>query len=166
MRMTLEEFLMQYRRSLEQASELDDQIAEAEMIHRHLTATYEVEPVRGSRSNREAESPEILDLKAEKERILQDGRARRQEISEFIQSITADVQPLVLQREQRLLQLYYCDLLSWNEIKKLLRPLHMRKGKVVVNTGRARGISETQMFRLRQDALAHAERVYQRRMLG
>ncbi len=78
---------MSYRRTLEQVNALDDQIVEAEMIHRHLAASYEVDPVRTSKDRREAESPELLDLKAKKEKLLEDSRRRRDEISAFIANI-------------------------------------------------------------------------------
>jgi cell division septum initiation protein DivIVA len=164
MRRTCEQFLMSYRDMLDQISVLDDQIAEAEMIHRHLVATYDADPVRSSHGQREAESPEILDLKARKEQMIQDAKRRRGEVERFIRQIGDDRGPnaLTVQRYRRALHLYYCDLLSWTEIRKLLRTTVTRKGRTVVNVARGRGISETAMFRIRSDALAQAEVTYQR----
>jgi hypothetical protein len=162
--MTCEEFLMQYRKSMAEVDEMDDQIKLAEERLQRVTAKYDGVKVQSSNDRRNAEA-ELADLVRAKGAALEAAEQKRQEILAFISKVGAGSGDTG-RRHRRILKLYYCDALQWSDICAAIRPLRVRRDGRQVTYKKRRGISETTLFRVRLEALAAADIEFRRLGLG
>ena len=128
-----ESYLLEYRELLSRIASLEDKMAEA--------------AVTGGTSDR---------LFGEKADLSRQAAAKKAELLGFIQGI-GDDGDLRATRWRTALRLYYCELLSWGQIRGLLRPLVLRKGSPEPDLRKPAGISKTAMLRVREEALIAAE---------
>ena len=131
--MRAEQYLMGYRTLLSQMAELEDRITEARITGKDTAS-----------------------MEAERERLRRSGEMKKKEILSFIAQV-GDGEDARILRVRQALRLYYCQLLPWGEVRRLLRPLVLRKGAAETNLRRKPGISKTGMLRVREEALAAAE---------
>ena len=127
-----EGYLMGYRELLGRLAAWEDRMAEEEA----LTG---IAPDRGKG-----------------EALFREAEAKKRELLRFIETIGEEEDERT-RRLRKALRLYYCELLSWGEVRGLLRPLVLRKGSPEMNLRKGAGISKTAMLRVREEALMAAE---------
>lgn len=154
--MTCEEYLLSYRRAMDKVRDLDVEIAEEELRQKKKVANYEGIMVQSSKDPNAKLDP-LGQLLLNREKLLKDAEAERQKVSSFIRSVGGPSE--VDKRSRQLLRLYYCDDLDWREVQRLIMPLKERRdGR---RAPRRRGcVSESSLYRLRQDAMMKADRAY------
>lgn len=160
--MTCTEYMDSYRALLADVAEVDGKISDMESLLQRYTQGYgDLGKVRGGNDRKAAEAA-LGDLVRQKSRKKKAAEERRAELEAFIETV-GEAGPEG-ERHRRLLRMYYCDLMTWAQIRKELRPIYKtNKGKVAkVDVTRKKGISETAVYRIRLDAMAKAERAYRK----
>ena len=134
MTLVAEGYLMGYRNHLGCAAQMEDWMAEAELED---AGKYDY-------------------LAKEREKTLRRAEDCRKELRAFLDRL-GDGNDLRVQRYRTALRLYYCELMSWSEVRRHLRPLVLRKGVAEADPRRGPGVSKTAMLRIREEALQAVE---------
>lgn len=155
--MTCEDYLMSYRDRMDHAGELQARIREIE-IKLQGSGSYadqtKVKTSHGSRAQREAE---LADLIRQRDTVIAAAEEQRLELLRFIAGV--GTQNAAGMRQRRLLQLYYADGMSWNEVRQCLQPVQKQQR----NSGTGTGVSRKTLFRVRLEALGAAELAFRKK---
>lgn len=155
--MTCEDYLMQYRRALDDIRDADLRIQEEELRQQRLSANYDSIAVQGSKDANAKLDP-LGDLILQRAKLVEQAEEKKQKVRRFIASVGGGSEED--KRSRQILRLYYAEDLDWKDVQRLVRPLRQRRdGRQAPK--RKGCVSETTLFRARHDALAKAERAWQ-----
>lgn len=162
--MTCTEYLMRYREAMEDVDELNTQIEAMELRKERMTSKYgEKTRVKNSGGKGRDLDAALGDLILERDQLLEEANQVRDQLMNFISQVGEKND--IGRRYRRLLRLYYAEGFSWDDVRHMLRPVHIRKdGRQI--TGKRGCLSETSLFRVRLEALGQAEVEFRRLGLG
>ena len=148
--MNCEDYLLGYRRALEDMESLDYQIAQAESALQGASTRYDRIGGRGGTTRADQEA-RLADLMARRARRVEEARQVQADIDRFIQDVALDHPDGI--RIRHVLHQYYVACMSIRDIAPELRPRQIRHGW-------ESGVTFETVNRLRHRGLVEAQKLY------
>lgn len=159
--MNAEQYLNSYRDMLEAVQDMDNQIRKAELRLQKLTQRYDAGSGGGGTTERQqAQLAALGDLSRRRDELREKACRRGKELEKFIKTVGG--QNGTGQRIRDLLQMYYVELFTWAEVQECLGTVRSAKNGRTKNRDTHTRVSDTTLWRIRQDALVAAERAWRK----